>query len=128
MTKEKFQEKNRWRNIVQSKPVLVLLVLLLIAFVWSVFGLMIRMQETSKNKKIEENKIFDLMQRRDTLSVDIDSLKTEKGVEENIREKFGLTKDGEGMIIIVDDQKESNSLENEVSSNAFLSFLKKIFK
>ena len=125
---KKFQEKNRWRNIVQSKPVLVLLVLLLIAFVWSVFGLMIRMQETSKNKKIEENKIFDLMQRRDTLSVDIDSLKTEKGVEENIREKFGLTKDGEGMIIIVDDQKESNSLENEVSSNAFLSFLKKIFK
>jgi len=121
----KFQEKKGWKNIVQSKPVLILLGFILVAFSWSVFNFMVRMQETVKNRKIEEEKVAELKNRESNLLFDIANLKTEKGVEENIREKFGLVKEGEGMIIVVEDQ---NKIPKEIESNGFFSFLKRIFK
>jgi cell division protein FtsB len=85
------------------------------------------MEETAKNKKIEEDKITELKQRKDTLTSEIAKLKTEKGVEENIREKFGWVKDGEDMIVVVDDNEQTNS-NNTTQVNGFLSFFRKIFK
>ncbi|MEI6581111.1 MAG: septum formation initiator family protein [bacterium] len=124
---KKFQEKKRWREIVQSKPGLIIIGIIVVAFSWNVFGLMNRMQETAKNKKIEEEKIIELKQRKDQLSGAISSLKTEKGVEENIREKFGLAKDGEEMIIVVDD-KNPTSVTKNTEPNRLFSFFKNLFK
>jgi hypothetical protein len=59
--------------------------------------------------------------------VDIASLKTDKGVEENIREKFGLVKDGEQMIVVVEDPKLADSKDAK-NDGGFFSFLKNIFK
>lgn len=111
----------------QSKPMLVLLGIVLLALFWSVCGIFIRMQETAKNRKIEEDKITDLQNRKDKLSKDIANLKTEKGVEENIREKFGLVKEGEGMVVVVDD-KTDLSTESKENTSGFFTFLKNVFK
>ena len=62
---KKFQEKRKFREIVESKPALILFGIILIAFTWSVFGLMNRMQETAKNKRIEEDKILERKQRKE---------------------------------------------------------------
>lgn len=124
---KKFQEKKKFAEVMQSRPALVLLGIVLLAFSWSVFGLLGRMQETAKNRKIEEDKIVELQQRKENLSTNIASLKTEKGVEENIREKFGLTKDGEDVIVIVDDKNQANPTK-EKQSTGFLSFFTNIFK
>ena len=99
-----FQEKRRLKQIMQSKPVLVLLGIMIFIFAWSVCGLVGKMQETIKNKKIAENKINDLQKEKTELLSNINQLKTDKGVEENIREKYGLAKEGEGMVVIVDDK------------------------
>lgn len=122
---KKFKEENKWRRILQSKPFLILLVLIVLGLIWSVFGLFTRMQETAKNRKIEEEKILDLNQRKEKLILDIANLKTEKGVEENIREKFGLVKEGEEMIVVVEDKAQSDSKEK--TSNKFFIFLRNIF-
>ncbi|MEI7810165.1 MAG: septum formation initiator family protein [bacterium] len=123
---KKFQEKKKFRDILQSKPVLILFGIILIAFSWNVWGLFTRMQETAKNTKIERDKITELQQRKEKLSEDIANLKTEKGMEENIRDKFGFAKEGEGVVVIVDD-KDKNLNEGK-SSDGFFSFFKKIFK
>jgi cell division protein FtsB len=125
---KKFQEKNIWSNIVQSKPVLFLLFILIVGLAWSVYGLMERMKETAKNKEIEDIKISELRERRDKLTSDIASLKTEKGVEENIREKFGLSKDGESVIIIVEDKDQVSDIKKEKQENKLRFFFKNIFK
>jgi cell division protein FtsB len=122
-----FQEKRSLKHILQSKPVLILLSIMVLVFAWSVLGLLGRMQETAQNKKIAEDKITELQKRKGSLSSEIDDLKTEQGVEENIREKFGLAKDGEGMIIIEDD-KNQVATPPGAESNAFFSFFKNIFK
>ena len=123
----KFQEKRNWRDIVQSRPILILLGIIVIAFTWNVYGILARMQETVKNRKIEEDKITQLEQRKDKLTNDIANLKTEKGVEENIRDKFGLVKEGEGMIVVVDDKDQASAIK-ATPSGGFWSFLKNIFK
>jgi cell division protein FtsB len=123
----KFQEKNRWKDILQSKPVLILFGIVIVFFIWNVFNLMSRMQETIKNRKIEEDKIAELKQRESNLSANIANLKTEKGVEENIREKYGLVKEGEGVIIVVEDKDKNNAPPKE-EPNKFISFLKNLFK
>ena len=122
-----FQEKRTFRHILQSRPFLVLLSVILLIFAWKIFGLWGRMQETAQNRKLLEDKITALKQQKEKLSLDINTLKTDKGVEENIRDKFGLVKAGEGMIVIVNEKPplEAN-INNE--SESFWGFLKNLFR
>ncbi|MBI5139518.1 septum formation initiator family protein [Candidatus Nomurabacteria bacterium] len=91
------------------------------------FTLFGKMLETSKNKKIAEAKIAELKENKFKLDRDIDKLNTNQGLEENIREKFGLVKEGENMIVIVDEKKEV-SVPLEANSGGFFSFFLNLFK
>ncbi len=122
-----FQKSGKWRKITQSKFFLVFLGLVIAAFVYNLIGLSKKMEETIKNKKIVEDKITELGNSKDKLSSDISKLKTNEGVEANIREKFGLAKEGEGMVVIVDD-KNSDNPPKIPNSSGFFSFLKNLFK
>jgi len=121
-----FQQKRGWKNIVQSRPVLVLLGVLVFIFAYGLVGFMGKMQVTIENRKIAENKVIELQTEKDKLSSDISKLKTNSGVEESIRDKFGLAKEGEGEIVIVDDKNASEIPKQE--SNGFFSFLKNLLK
>ena len=84
------------------------------------------MQITIENRKLAENKIAELQKEKEKLSIDIAKLKTEDGIEENIRQKFGLAKEGENMIIVVDDQNKPTTEEAE--ERGFFSFFTNLFK
>ena len=101
-----FQHKRGWSDILHSKPVLVFLACLLLIFAWGIFGFMGKMRETIENKNIAESKLTQLQKEKEQLSSDIAKLKTNEGVEASIRDKFGLAKEGEGVIIIVDDKNK----------------------
>ncbi|MES2315728.1 MAG: septum formation initiator family protein [Patescibacteria group bacterium] len=116
------KNKRKWKEALNSRPVLAFLFLILLVFAWSVFGFWGKMRETSKNKQIAENKIADLQAQKESLTSEIDKLKTNTGVEESIRDKFGLVKDGEGLIIIVDD-KDKPEANQAASTGGFWSFL-----
>ena len=85
------------------------------------------MQLTKENREIVEYKIAELEKGKEKLSSDIAKLQTEEGVEENIREKFGLAKEGEGMIVIVED-KNQPEIPLETNTSGFFSFFKNLFK
>ena len=122
-----FQQKRRRRHILESKPVLFILCIVILFFAWSVFGLIGKMQETIKNKEISKAKINELQAEKEKLISDIDKLKTDKGVEESIREKFGLAKEGEGVVVVVED-KDLPEVQEENKSTGFFSFIKNWFK
>jgi len=86
-----------------------------------------KMGETSRNKETIEDKVTELEKSKEKLNSEIIKLKTEKGIEENIREKFGLAKEGEEMIVIIED-KNSEEAEKKMDSEGFFSFLKNWFK
>ncbi len=121
-----FQDKHKWKHILESKTVLALLFIIVLIFAWSVFGFWWKMSETSKNKKLAEEKVAELQKQKDKLTSDISELKTSEGVEANIRDKFGLAKDGEGLIVIVDDKKQDT--DGQASTGGFWSFFTNWFK
>jgi competence protein ComGC len=122
-----FQRKRVWRNIVQSKPVLILLGVLILFFVWNILGFWNKMEETGKNKKMVEDKVAALKQQKEKLSSDINSLKTDQGKEKLFRESFGLAKEGEDMIVVVEDKNQAEVLK-AAESSGFFSFFRNLFK
>ena len=122
-----FQEKRKWKNVMESKPILITLGIVVLVFAYSVFGLVGKMQETIKNKNIAQAKIADLQKTKDTLSANINQLNTVEGQEESIRNKFGWAKEGEGEIVIVDDKTQPTAA-TQANSSGFFSFFKNLFK
>ncbi len=122
-----FQEKRGIKEIMKSKPALVLLGFIILIFTWSVLKLAGQMQETAQNKKLAEEKIAELTQAQIKLASDIDNLQTVDGKEEIIRDKFGLAKPGEGLIVVVDDQNDAVD-QNSQNDIGFWNRIKSWFK
>jgi uncharacterized protein YpmB len=120
-------QKRMWGKILQSKPVLIFLGILILVFAWSVLGFWNKMQETGRNRKNVEDKIAELKEQKDKLSSDIDSLNTLEGKEKFFRENIGLVKEGEDMIVVVEDQNPPENTKNKASSG-FFSFFTNLFK
>ena len=121
-----FQKKRGWKNIFQSKPFLALFGIAILIFSWNVFGFWTKMQETARNKKILEDKIAALKQQKENISSEINSLNTVEGKEKFFRENLGLAKDGEDMIVIIEEKKPPEV--PKPASSGFFSFFTNWFK
>jgi len=110
----------------QSKPVLILLGVVILVFAWSVLGFWNQMRETGRNKQIVENKVIEMKEQKEKLVSDIESLKTEEGKEKFFRENYGLAKEGENVIVVVEDKTKPT--DSQESSSGFWSFLKGLFQ
>ena len=121
-----FQHQRGWKNILESWPVLGFLAILLLFFAWGIIGFFNKMEITRENTKISQDKLTELQQQKETLSKDIFNLKSTSGVEASIREKFGLAKDGEGEIVIIDDKTPAPTPTNK--SSGLWGFLTNWFK
>ncbi|MBU1558134.1 septum formation initiator family protein [Patescibacteria group bacterium] len=111
-----FNEKRKMNNIVYSK-VSIFVLLVLIFFVgkgaWGAYSDVIL---TKENKEIAEQQLRELEEREAKILDEILDLKTEEGQEREIRNKYRVVKEGEHMIMIVD-EKNSNYLNTEEDKN-----------
>jgi cell division protein FtsB len=113
-----FQDKTKqsvFHRIVYSGIGMTVLGLILVVFASGVVSFALKMQETVKNKKIAEEKVAELERRREKLREDIDNLSTDKGKEKIFRENFGMGRDGEGLIIVVEDKNQKDSPDTSQS-------------
>lgn len=122
-----FQKNKRFYNVLQSKFFLTLLGIIIIFFIFNLFKFMEKTNDTFENKRRVEDRIDELNKSKDKFNKDISNLNTDKGIEENIRQKFGLAKEGENMILIVDDKPEPD-IKKDNNNNVFLSFFTNLFK
>jgi len=121
-----FQRKRVWRNMFESKPFLIFLGLLILLFAWNIFGLWKKMEETAKNKQIVQNQITALNQQKDKLTSDINNLNTDQGKEQVFRENFGLAKNGESEIVVLDSNAPTPT--PPPVSSGLVGFFKNLFK
>src|SRR5688572_2800520 len=121
------ERRIRWKGIVESKPILLFLGVLVLVFAWSVIRFSAKLEETGRNKKIAEDKVAALREKKEKLSEDIESLNTDEGKEEFFRENYGLAKEGEQMIVVVEEKKPMEDNDAEASSG-FMSFFKNWFR
>ena len=114
------QEQNTFKRIMHSKAGLLLLGVFVLFFSWNVFTFAVKAKETAQNRDVAQEKIVSLQQQKDRLTKDIDSLNTQSGVEETIRDKFGLAKDGEGMIVVTDGDTTTTDQTTQVNPSLWM--------
>ena len=91
-------------------------------------GLFKKERETAKKKELIQEQIDTLTKREKILFEDIGKLKTEEGVEDIIREKYQVTKEGEKMVVIVDENEQTQNKEEESSpKHGFVNWFKSFF-
>jgi len=91
----------RKKNIYPKATIIVLLVIALILAraTWNVF---IKNRETKENLVETVEYLDDLKKRGANIEEEIQDLSTERGIDREIREKFRVVKEGEGMIMLID--------------------------
>lgn len=96
-----FQERRRFKRLLHSRyaiAVLVILCILLGRAVWDVYGKYERSKEIRDRTKAE---LAALDTRQKLLNQGIADLNTDLGKEKEVRDRFGVVKEGERMIILV---------------------------
>jgi cell division protein FtsB len=108
-----FHEKRRIKRILYSKPTLIILTLLVIWLffaVWSIY----KKERDTRLRRIEQREVLNELQGREkSLKEEIERLSTERGIEEEVRSKFEVGKEGEKVFIIVDNPEKENSPEDD---------------
>lgn len=109
------------KRILYSPLGMVIFGIVFMVFASGVVDFMLKMRDTSKNKDIAEQKVAELEKRKQKLVNDISELNTDKGKEKVFREDFGLAKEGEGLIIVVEDESggKDSSLEGQSEADIF---------
>ncbi len=106
------QERKKWRRISQS-PVTAVVLLFVVAFlVRSDYNIYRKNQVSKISREDSDKKLLILQERHNRLSAELDKLKTERGVEEELRSKFQITKGGEEVLVVVDDTPDKGSSSN----------------
>ncbi len=101
---KRYQKSKDWRSYLETWPVLAMLSVLVLIIGWGVLGLIGGLRDTIKNKNIARAKVAELTERKERLAYDIENLETDAGKEKIFRENYGLAKEGEEVIVIVDDK------------------------
>jgi len=97
-----FQQKKKLRKTLYSRGMLVMLSIVTIFLgnaAWNVFQ---KYREARENRELAAQELQKLEERESGLSADIERLSTERGVEEELRKRFGVAKEGEEVIVVVD--------------------------
>ena len=88
-------------------------------------GLLINIHMEDRSKDLEKKELEKLAIREKTLTASINYLKTDQGIEDEIRTKFRAVKDGENVVVIVDSQATVTSVIN--TSTTTTSFWYRLF-
>lgn len=97
-----FQQRRDPMRLMWRRVVAVVLLLLIALAVRGVWGAYKKSQDSYVLKVEAQAKLQDLEKREYELRADIANLRSEKGVEAELRERYDLAKDGEGVVVIVD--------------------------
>lgn len=100
-------EKRKYKRFVYSWPV-VLVLLILLFFIgrasWNIYQ---KHQETQEKLAAVQTEHQRLKQRYKEIQEEVADLKTKEGVEQAMRERFGVVKENEEVVYIVDRDEDT---------------------
>lgn len=106
-----FYQKRKIKNLLSSRYVQGLVLAVTLLVLWNAFE---RYQIASEmyDRRIQmEQEASALKNRKEALQVQVDYLSDERGIEAEMRRQFDVAKEGEKVVVIVDEQSEANNIE-----------------
>ncbi len=123
---QEFQAKKKVRRLIYSKGVIAFLIfsfILLANATWNVFK---KSKESAANVAQSVSELERMQEREQILTSEIERLSTEKGIEEEIRSKFSVSKPGEELLVIIDE--EATTTVEVAQPEGWWTKFKKIFR
>lgn len=102
-----FQKKKQLRKILYSPIVLLVFSIILVLLLKGVWGVYQKERLSAQNLEQEKGELEKLALREKNLAASLDYLKTDQGIESEIRTKFRVVKEGEKVAVILDNQASS---------------------
>ena len=101
-----FYEKRKIRGIVYSWISVVILFTLALFMSMSAYGRFAVERETNQKLEVRESDLEALRERAAALEAKVEHLKNDRGLEEELRKRFDIAREGEQIVIIIDDETE----------------------
>ena len=108
---EDFQHRKKMRKAVSSRTFFFVVFFFTIALLNGAWGMWSKERESYQEREKVANELEVIRVREQELQSSIDRLKTPGGVEKEIRQKFSVAKEGEQVVLIVDEKKLTSQAE-----------------
>jgi cell division protein FtsB len=123
-----FYDKQKIRKFCYSKVTIAILMFFVAMMIPGVYGIYTKVSESSRDRKAAEHELVDLEAREKMLVEKVERGNSDRGQEEQIREKFNLAKEGESVIILVEKSIPASTTVNEANVfKAMWNTIKKAF-
>lgn len=111
-----FRQRQRVARVWYRRLITLVLVIAVFGLAQGVWGVYQKERETSRNRERVEQQLAALSSREAELRDELAYLRTERGVEEELRQQFEVGREGEEMLLIVERPVESTENESEKRS------------
>ncbi len=121
-----FQEQRRIRKLFHSRYVLVILIILALLVARAVWGIYVKYERSRAITEKAQTDLVALEDRQKMLALSIESLNTDEGKERELRDRFGVIKEGETLVVLVGDGSDEKPLKRDEKSwwQKFLDYIK----
>jgi|AntRauTorckE6833_2_1112554.scaffolds.fasta_scaffold09285_3 cell division protein FtsB len=127
----KKHKNNNWQKALILRGAIFIVLVLIFLLSRAVFSLYNKSTLASDNKEISADNLSELEVQKQDLEDRIERLSSERGQEEVIRKNFSMSKDGEKVFIVVDQEEtEKGTTTKPIKQsgwNKFLEGFKNIF-
>lgn len=103
--------------------ILIIVLIFLIKPTWNIYK---KSRESEENLRRAEQELKTLEKREEEISKNLESIKSEEGRDEEIRSKLGVAKEGETVVVIVEDKEPAPQPAAVEEAGAFLRFWSRI--
>ncbi len=104
-----FDNKRRFRKVAYSKIVSVCLIVVCAMLVNGLFNIYGKARESLDRKNFSAQSLLKLHNREEKLRREIERLDTRVGLEEELRSRYSFSKEGERVIVIIDENNTSET-------------------
>lgn len=125
---KEFQEKHQFKRRLYSKTSLFILLIILIFLVKGMLNVQAKEKASREELLRVQRQEQGLEQRYNVLQARSNRLNTAEGIEAEIRSKYDVTKQGEGVIVVVDKPIVEQDREDEGMIKKIWNSVKGVFK
>ena len=122
------QPKPKRRFNPYSKPFLIFLGILVLLLAKGTWGVWQKDKESKLNVAEVQQEFQELTKRKALLEGQVQKLNTQEGVEDTLRQKFQISKEGEKVLVVVDRTPTSTQVEDTNIFKRIWSSVSGVFK
>ena len=113
-------------RIMGRRLIILALAILVVSALWGVWNVYRKERESAVEGVRAQTQLSELQKQQAQLQRDLDSLKSDRGMEAALRNQYGMGKQGEGMVVIVEPPTSTPVQATSSMKEWFKDFLSKL--